>query len=409
MFIARQPIFKTDQSVYGYELLFRLNKQSKGFEGASSTCATAMVLGGLFESGIEAIVDDKRAFINFDAAFIHSEMPELIDPQKLIIEVLEDVLVDDFLIARLETLKEKGYKIALDDFVESYHDYPLVPLSDIIKFDIMQTPLDALNGVVQKALSQNKLLLAEKIETEADFIKAKEMGFHLFQGYFFSKPNIVGQSTDRTTTKTQYGRLLTELRKDEPSYQALAEIVEKDVTMAYRLMRVVKTRSGDDLVYSIKRALTYMGLKELERWINILMIRELADAKPKELMRLSLFRTRFAERVAQASPKLKGMKHEASMLGLFSTLDAMLDEPMINALDGISLPTSITDALLLKEGPLACIMVMIHAYELGDFIAGEACAIKIGLDEDQVYEHYKDAVKWAREIVALMYINEEAL
>ncbi|GAU76839.1 EAL and HDOD domain-containing protein [Fusibacter sp. 3D3] len=402
MFIARQPIFNNKLDVYGYELLFRKSDKSLKFDGLSSLAATAGVVGGLYELGFSQIIDNKRAFVNFDADFLMRDISELIEPNKLIIEVLEDVLVDELLIERIKMLKAMGYKIALDDFVENYDVYPLVPYADIIKFDLMLTPLETIGPAVYKALMSKKILLAEKVETEAIFLKAKEMGFHLFQGFFFSKPMIIGKtSTNKSATKIQYARLLSELKKEEPSYQILAEIIEKDVSLAYKLMKVISSRSGDDLIYSIKRALTYMGLKEIERWISILMIQDLGGEKPEELMTLSLVRTRFAEKIAKHT-NLRQYKHEASMMGLFSTLDAMLDEPMAEALKDISLPQSIKDVLIRKEGVLLPICSLINAYEMGDWAAAYKICHTFELDEAILLEDYIEAVKWAGETLKKM-------
>ncbi|MGF7145176.1 hypothetical protein HNQ56_003612 [Anaerotaenia torta] len=125
MYIARQAIFNRSLKVYGYELLFRGGMQSAAFDGVSSVQASASVLGGLFENGIHQIVDDKIAFVNFDNELIQSGTIELIEPGRLIVEVLEDTYVDLELIQRLLILKEKGYKIALDDFEESRSTYAL--------------------------------------------------------------------------------------------------------------------------------------------------------------------------------------------------------------------------------------------------------------------------------------------
>lgn len=402
MFIARQPIFNKSMEVFGYELLYRSGSDSKGFDGTSSSHATASVIGGLFESGIDQIVDDKRAFINFDAAFIGSDLPELIENHRLIIEVLEDVVVNEDLILRIKNLKSKGYRIALDDFVEAYEQYPLVPLADIIKYDLMMTPLDTIKPAVAKALTENKILLAEKIESEAEFNLAKEMGFTLFQGYFFSKPSIIGKPNTKATTKAQYSRIISELKKEEPSYQILAEIIEKDVNLAYRVMRAIKSRAGDDLVYSIKRALTYMGLKEIERWINILMIQDLGENKPKELMNLSLVRTRFAEAIAVESGK-KNIKYEASMMGLFSTLDAMLDQNINEALSDITLPDSIKEVLCHGKGQLKPIYDLMIAYEKANWDEAIRLCQQMNIDEGNLYTAYLDSVKWAAEIVHMMY------
>lgn len=199
MFVARQPIFKRNLEVFGYELLFRSTTESREFDGSSSQSATASVIGNLFESGIDRIVEGKYAFVNFDDQFIHSDSLELIPPNRLVIEMLENVKPDHHLMTRLKELKKKGYQIALDDFIESYHNYPLVPYADIIKFDLIATPLESIKQEIHTALSDRKILLAEKIETEAEFLQARKMGFHLFQGYFFSKPSIASKSTHKTT------------------------------------------------------------------------------------------------------------------------------------------------------------------------------------------------------------------
>ncbi|MBM7562361.1 EAL and HDOD domain-containing protein [Fusibacter tunisiensis] len=402
MYIARQPIFREDKEVYGYELLFRGGKASKGFDGISATHATASVLTGLFESGLEKIVEDKKAFINFDEVLLKTDLPELIDKDRLVVEILETVVVDDGIKERIEDLSQKGYRIALDDFEDSYDTYPLVPIADIIKYDLVVTPLETIKTEVIKALKDNKILLAEKIETEGEFDQARKMGFKLFQGYFFSKPSIVGKKNrTKTTSKTQYLRLIQELQADEPSYQKLAEIVEKDVNLAYRLMRVISGRAGDDLVYSIKRALTYMGLKELERWIHVLMIQELGANKPKELMRLSLIRSKFSELVALTS-NLKRIKHEAAMMGLFSTIDALLDMDMEEALLDIPLPGHVLDALIRKQGTLASLYELVEAYEHGDWLETASLSKNMGLDSENLYQKYLMSVEWARETMDLM-------
>ena len=275
MYIARQAIFDRELKVYGYELLYRKSINSTQYDGVSSVQSSAAVLNGLYEIGLNKISDNKISFINFDSDFIHSDSLELIGPSDLVIEVLENVTMNDKLIQRIKYLKQRGYQIALDDFVSFYNTYPLVPLTDIIKFDILATPLDTIYKDVKKAIAQKKILLAEKIENIENFNQAKEMGFQLFQGYFFSKPYIVEKSSDASSTKYQYTRLIAELNQVEPSYQKLAEIIELDVNLAYRLVKVSSMHVGEDLIYSIKYALTYMGLKSSHRWIHVLMIKEL--------------------------------------------------------------------------------------------------------------------------------------
>lgn len=401
MFIARQPIFNKRLDVYGYELLFRGSSKSMEFDGISSASATATVISGLFECGIDCIVEDKYAFVNFDDDFIHSDTLELIEPKRLIVEVLESVEVDERLTKRLKELKDKGYKIALDDFFENIAEYPLIPIADIIKFDIMATPLETIKADVRAALSRNKTILAEKIETEEEFLKAKEMGFHLFQGYFFSKPKITAKTFSEGTSKMQYLRIIRELKKEEPSFQKIAEIVETDVVLAYRLIRIISNRIDGDLIPSIKKALMYLGLKESERWIYILLMQDYGSNKPKELMRISLIRTRFAEKIALYGG-LKKYSIEASMMGLFSVLDAMLDKTMEDALEDISLSKPIKDALIYNKGVLFPVLKLLIDYEKGNWEEAERISKELNIDEIVLREEFLDAIQWARDTMLVI-------
>ncbi|WP_303870206.1 EAL and HDOD domain-containing protein [Acetobacterium wieringae] len=399
MFIARQPIFNVDLDVYGYELLFRLNSQSSQFGGISSQGATAAVLTGLYEAGIENIIEDKRAFINFDEIFIHSDALELIKPDQMVVEMLEKIRIDDSLIERIKSIREKGYRIALDDFEEEFQNYPLSPLADIIKYDLIATPLETVASDAADALAQGKVLLAEKVETRDEFLQAMKMGFTLFQGYFFSKPVIAGQSVNKSPTKFQYFRLIEELKKEDPSYDALAELIQQDVTLAYRVMRMVSVRSNHDLVSSIRYALTYMGLNEIERWFNILMLQDLGQEKPSELVKIALIRSRFTQTLAKRALMTYNTQHAAAMMGLFSVLDGILDLSMEEALAGIALPPSIPDALINGEGVLYPIYELMLAYEKGDWATTMNRSEELKIEEYILYHDYREAIAWANEII----------
>lgn len=403
MYIARQPIFNRQMEVYGYELLFRASANAKVFDGRSATKATASVLANLFESGITNIVDDKKVFINFNKELLESDLLRLVDKDRLVIEVLETVEVDDVLLDRMKVLKEEGYEMALDDFESDYKSYPLTPYAKIIKFDLFRTPLATIQDSVLRAQYDRKTILAEKIETIEDFQKAKDMGFQLFQGFFFSKPMIVGKKNDtKTTSMSQYFQLFQELEKEEPSYQVLAEIIERDVRLSYRLLYVVSSRAKGELIYSIKKALTFMGLKELDRWIRVLMIQELGQDKPRELIYMSLIRSKFAESIALVT-YLKGAKYEAAMMGLFSTLDALLDMDMATAVKDLSLTEKVSSALVQYQGELAIIRRIMESYEQGDWSHLDRLSKLIKLYEEEVYSCYLSSVRWAKDVMHLIY------
>jgi c-di-GMP-related signal transduction protein len=401
MYIARQPIFNRDLTVYGYELLFRPDRKSNQFGGASSVCATASVVEELFEAGFDPIVEDKFAFINCDGDFINSNTIELINSEKLVIEVLESTKFNGKTINMIKELKDKGYLIALDDFDNNFYSKEIISLADIIKFDLLATPLDSIENNVQEALKQGKLLIAEKVENEGVYEMAHEMGFHLFQGYFFSKPKIVCKTNGRCSAILKYTNILKELQSQEPSYDILTELIGSDPELTYRLLRVVSKGAKNRSISSIKMALTFLGFKEIEKWITLLMLQDLGKSKPLELTKLSIVRAKYAELIAD-SLKREELSEQAYMVGLFSVIDAMLDMPMAEALDGLSLSSSISDALIYNKGSLALIFNLVLAYEQGNWELVDNIIDAIHLDEKHLYDLYKAAIDWAGEVMQLI-------
>lgn len=406
MFIARQPIFNRFMKVYGYELLYRDSETACAFGNASAAKATATVLGGLFELGIHQISDDKKAFVNFDHDFLMSDTLELIEEDQMVVEVMEDVSIDPALIERLKYLKKRGYQIALDDFAEDYAAFPLVPLSDIIKYDLRLTPLDCIHLEVKKALKEGKTLLAEKVETREEFEMAKAMGFSLFQGYFFEKPAIIGRSNTKKSVKMNYIKIINELGRPEPSFTELAKVIQTDVNLSYRLLRVIRQNDKkDDLIFSIKKYLVFMGFRRIERWINILMLQDLGTDKPLELTRLSLIRSHFAGLIAQHSA-FKSRFNEVHGMLLFSTLDALLDQTMEEALEGITLTDDMKEALTTGQGALAPLLDLVLNYEKGQWEEVNCLCEKVGIDEDRLSRDYLDALKSCENIMQLTKLDE---
>lgn len=399
MFIARQAIFNRSMKVYGYELLYRDSETATSYNHMSPDKSTASVLSGLFELGIDNISSSKKSFINFTYNSLFSDSIELINPNDLVIEVLEDTEIDDDLLERLVELKNKGYRIALDDFVEDIKTFPLIPIAHLIKFDLVKTPLANISQDVERAHANNKILVAEKVETKEEFEEAKEMGFHLFQGYFFQKPNIIGQLNNKKSPKLSYLRVINELNKKEPSFKKITSIVKTDVNLTHRLLLTTKDikDQSDNLVKNIKHSLVYMGFRQIRRWINILILRDLASEKPDELTQLSLVRARFGELIAENS-SFQSRSNEIYGMLLFSSLDALLDLPMKEALNKIKLSKDVKNALIFKKGPLAPLIELVLSYEEGDFKKIESLAKEMKLHTKRLSFYYIDAIIYSQAI-----------
>lgn len=231
-----------------------------------------------------------------------------------------------------------------------------------------------------------------------DFKKAREMGFHLFQGYFFSRPNIVGKTMENNISQSQYLLLLGEIKKREPSYNRLEEIISMDPEMSYRLLKIASMKSRGRPIESIKSALNYMGLREMEKWMSLLMIQDISMGKPLELLELSLIRNKFSGEVAKRGI-LSDYKHEANLMGLFSTIDGMLDKNMEDIVEELNISESVKLALTKNQGPLAPIKKLYESYESGRWSDTDKIGRELGLKNYQIIEQYLEAIEWSKSII----------
>lgn len=398
MLVARQPIFNKSMKIYGYELLFRANQESNIFSDATATSATALVIGDLFEQGVSKMIGDAKAFVNFDYEFIMSDAIELIDPETLVIEVLETVEVDEDLLVRIKELKNKGYRIALDDFEEDYSTFCAVSVADIIKYDILSTPLDTIMEEAKKAISDNKILLAEKIETEEEFQVAKSMGFQLFQGYFFSKPKIIEKRKKRNASKAAYTQILNEIRSEEFSFETVARMIESDIDLSYRLLGILSKKNSNTSFDSIRKALVRMGKKEIERWIYVLMMQNMAKNKPDEILRMSLVRSQFGKIIAERT-SFSHRKEEVSMMCLFSMLDVVLDCTMEEALDELPLSEAVSQGLIKQKGIFQPLINLMIAYEKGDWTNVDRYSRDLDVDTHELSDWYIAAIQWSNSVM----------
>lgn len=191
VFVARQPVFDRNLDVYGYELLFR-NSHNNFYDGLDENIATSSVIStSLSVIGMENLTGNKRAFINFPYDMLINESATTLPKEFVVIEILENVLPDYYIINACKKLKQLGYILALDDFVLKPEYYPLIELADIIKVDFLLTNSKERESIIKKINYPNIKFLAEKVETRDEYAQAFQLGYSYFQGYFLSKPVII--------------------------------------------------------------------------------------------------------------------------------------------------------------------------------------------------------------------------
>ena len=396
-YAARQPILDRNKELYAYELLFRdgLENAFPAIDGDEAT--SRMIEGSQFSFGLDDFLGDKPGFINFTLDTLLKKYPGMLPKEQVVVEILETVQPGKRLLAECQYLKQQGYMLALDDYVHQpvwRHFYPFI---DIIKIDFRSTSTDTINEIKAAIADFNHIkLLAEKVETNEEFQLALDLGFSYFQGYFFSKPEMM-QSKALSPAQMTLAELLYETSKADMDLSKITQVFQRDVHLSYKLLRysnyaIFKRRAE---IENIKQALVVLGQVELKKFLSLLFTAQISSDKPAELMRMSMTRARFAEGLAELHGKVDTAK--AFLTGLMSLMDAILDEPIDSVMSKLPLAKEIKEALVDKQGVLADYIKLIQFYETAHWQEANAAISSLGLANDKVPDAYHTAVQWANE------------
>ncbi len=394
IFVARQPIFKPDMSVFAYELLFRGGSDLEDAVVVDGDSATSQVLLHCFvDIGLENIVGRHKAFINLTRTFLsNADLLSSAPPDQLVLEVLEDIEPNDEIIRTLQALKKSGHTIALDDFVYDRKFEPFIELADIIKIDVRAISPDQIEQHVSRLKNGRIKLLAEKVEDYDEFEFLKGLGFDYYQGYFFSRPKIV---SGKTVSPNQLAvlNLVAKINNPDIEVDELSEVIASDLSLSHRMLKFINSPASGlrTRVDSIPQAVVLLGLSTIKNWVTILALAT-GSKKPTELGTTALIRAKCCELLAKA---VKLNKPESFFtVGLFSSLDAMLDQPLEVLLQELPLSEETNQALLEQQGVFGEALRCTIAMERNDF-----SVIQFeGLGVNDLSEIYLQAVSWADEV-----------
>lgn len=390
--VGRQSIYDQRLDVYGYELLYRsLPGQNFAPSNLDGDLATSQVmLNTFFEIGLENIVANKFAFINLTGSFIDGSINLPLSQRNVVLEILESVQPETEILQGLESLKNNGYLIALDDYNFDRRSDPFLKFVDIIKVDLMLSNRVELTQQVEVLRkSYQARLLAEKIETLEDFEFCKSLGFDLFQGYFLEKPVLV-KGKKMPANKLAILQLLSRLQDPHIEVNELESLIKNDVALSYKVLRYVNSPAIGlrSEVSNIKQAIVLLGLNSLKRWVSLIVIAGVCE-KSMDLIRLSLVRAKMCESIALGA-KLENIE-ECFMLGLFSLLDSIMDLSIEEVLMPIPLPKSVKDALIFSKGKLGVILAKVKAFEKGEWDS----LVQNPAEAQFLGRKYLDSVSWA--------------
>ncbi len=352
---------------------------------ASSEVATATVMLNSFpEIGLEQLVGSKTAWVNVSREFVTGGLARAVPPGMVGLEILEDGLIDDDLIAGLSGLKRQGYGLALDDFQYKPDAAPLLRLVNVVKLDMVALGRERFDEQVA-CLKPYRVAILARIDTRADHEFCADAGCDLLQGFFFCEPVMRDRAISANCLALL--RLVATLHDPAVELSDLEHLLARDPALGFRLLRYINSAffwlSGE--VRSIGQALALLGVEKLRPWAILSVIASIAD-KPAELTVMALIRARFCQRAGEAfniaSPG------ELFTLGLFSVIDAVMDAPMQDVLASLPFPDDMREALIHRRGRKGLLLNCVTALETGELDRAEAILSRAG-------ELYFESLVWA--------------
>ena len=397
-YAARQPILHADKTLFAYELLFRDSLENR-FPNINEDEATAKMVTGLqFNLGLDSLLPSTLAFINFTHNSLLEGYPLMLPKEKIVVEILETVKPGKKLLNACIDLKEKGYIIALDDYIHQsvwLHFYPYV---DIIKIDYQETSEQQILQIIEAIKPFPKIkLLAEKIETQQEYLQALHYGCCYFQGYFFSRPELI-KNAALTPSQMSIAKLMGEMAKDDPDINSITQAFESDVNLSFKLLRYAQSPifQRTKKIETIKQAIVVLGQNELRRLVSLLFTAQFSEGKPAELTVMSLSRAHYCELLTEYTNQKDGIA-SAFLVGLLSLLDAMLDADIAQLMEKLPISQAIKDSIVLRCGEHAQYLMLSECFENGQWSEVSKLCENLAVDFDAAFSMFQQSQLWAKE------------
>jgi c-di-GMP-related signal transduction protein len=392
--MARQHIVDTDKTIVGYEL-FNRSQNGRPHTLASDV---SLVLNVMAQSGHKLLNGQADLFLNATHESLTGSHWDFLVPQRTIIEVPpvagHDVASIEESRLKLQALRKRGFRLAFNHTVVAPVYKSWQAIADFVKVDVntidpakMKALVDAIHG------RTGAIAIAEKVESSAQFDVFKDIGFHFFQGYWFSRPEVVKTQVvnpSQASAASLFNKLHSDAELDD-----IELAIKKDAALGYNLLRLINS-AGLGLrtkITSLRQAVMLLGNERLQRWAALLMTSGI-DGKPSLAGNMAVVRAKMMELLGERSLSPEE-KEEAFLIGLFSLLDRMLGIPMAEALSMLTLDPSITEALLHGSGKYMDLLAMAIACEMDDAAVFSSAAQRLDMSYREINVAHMEALVWA--------------
>lgn len=396
-FLGVQPIFDRERQVVAYELLFRDEVGGFGAGRVDGDAATSQVILNAFaDIGVDRLGRDKRLFINLTEGLLAADFIQTLPPDRVVFEILETVRVTPEVVESARTLASRGFAIALDDFVYRSDWDPLLEICQFVKLDVLGDDEGAIRAKVESLPARNRpQLLAEKVETNIQFVQCLNMGFDFFQGYYLARPRVLsGKRPPGDKLRTL--QLLARLQDDSLDLRQVELLIGQNVTLSYRLLKILGSASlaRGRSIRNLMEAIAMVGLRAIRHWAAIIALGSLDTLNRFSITR-ALTYARFCQMVGEHH--LRQEQDALFTVGLFANLDELLEIPLPEALAPLPLDEQVKSAILQQAGILGQVLALAKRFESDDEHWVEP---PVAVDPVILSSYFLESFAWAQDTQA---------
>jgi len=388
-YLVRQPIFNINKNVIGYELFF--NDSNLPISHADEQSTSTSIFNDFIENKLSFLVDNNQVFIRISREIITNHNGLVKPLIKIALVLPDDLNIDNEIITGIESLIKKGYQIALNNNKTTDIQKEIIRLSHFVKVDINQYKVGELSLLIANLKGYPTKLIAVGVETLSQYKHCQILGFDSFQGQYINQPEI-SHGKQLPANQVYVMQLLGELHNTNTESKDLENIIKNDVGLSFKLLSYINSAafSLKNEIESIRHAITIMGISEIKKWASIIALSNIKN-KPVELIRIALIRAKMCEQLTQISGN--NNPGSAFLVGLFSTLDLLMDAPLKLLLDMLPLSKDITDSLLFRTGPYSNVLNCVYFYENRNWTEIE----NTGFSETDIISSYQQSTAWSNE------------
>ncbi len=394
--IVRQPILDSESEAIAYEFLYE--DRGVSLYNQQDTLAANMIEDFLLEMDSERLLDNKKAFVTFTPNLLEKDIPKMFNPETLVIQIEDTILVHPVAQKLIEGYKKAGYQIAIKGFEFSSRYFAILDIVDIIKLN-MARPNPSLNSILDIATSFKKTVVGYNVNSAEIYDFAKQYNIEYLQGSHVAE-SMYSSTPKMEHLQSNFFQLIIATTKEEPDLDEITTIISRDVTLTFSLLKLVNSAyfALRNPARSVKQALVVLGVGQLKQWIYLLSFKNSKGKLPTELIRTSFLRGQFCQELASHMPNLPIGKSEAYLMGMFSTLGLLMGVPLENVLEPLPVSDDVKNALISNEGVCGALYKLVVCYDTADWKGMSAIASEYGVEENVISQKYLESVEYVNQI-----------